>query len=49
MARPRFYEDRVAAQPVIDQHQGLMWKVGELMHHSEELQGASDLAAASDA
>jgi len=30
--------DRVAAQPVIDRHQALMWEVGELMHRWEELQ-----------
>jgi uncharacterized coiled-coil protein SlyX len=49
MAQPGFYEDRAAAQPIIDRHQGLMWTVGDLMHQWEELQGASDLAAAPDA
>ena len=39
MAAPGFYDDHVAAQPVIDQHQALMWRVGELMHKWEELQG----------
>jgi ATP-binding cassette subfamily F protein 3 len=38
MSAPGFYDDRAAAQPVIDQHQALMWKVGELMHQWEELQ-----------
>jgi ATP-binding cassette, subfamily F, member 3 len=38
MSAPGFYEDRAAAQPVIDQHQALMWKVGDLMHQWEELQ-----------
>jgi ATP-binding cassette subfamily F protein 3 len=38
MSAPGFYDDRVAAQPVIDQHQALMWKVGDLMHQWEELQ-----------
>ncbi len=38
MAAPGFYADRTAAQPVIDQHQALMWKVGDLMHQWEELQ-----------
>jgi hypothetical protein len=44
MAAPGFYEDRAAAQPVIDRHQALMWQVGDLMHQWEELQSASDLA-----
>jgi ATP-binding cassette subfamily F protein 3 len=38
MSAPGFYGDRTAAQPVIDQHQALMWKVGDLMHQWEELQ-----------
>ncbi|HEX7136502.1 MAG TPA: ABC-F family ATP-binding cassette domain-containing protein, partial [Vicinamibacterales bacterium] len=38
MTTPGFYDDRAAAQPVIDQHQALMWKVGDLMHQWEELQ-----------
>jgi ATP-binding cassette, subfamily F, member 3 len=33
-----FYTDRAAAQPIIDRHQALMWKVGDLMHQWEELQ-----------
>jgi ATP-binding cassette subfamily F protein 3 len=37
MAAPRFYEQRDAAQPVIDRHQALMWEVGELMHEWESL------------
>jgi uncharacterized coiled-coil protein SlyX len=37
MSAPGFYEDRAAAQPTIDKHQALMWKVGELMHQWEEL------------
>jgi ATP-binding cassette subfamily F protein 3 len=49
MATPGFYDDRASAQPVIDEHQALMWKVGELMHRWEELQAASDLAPAADA
>src|SRR5262249_43620816 len=47
MAAPGFYEDRAAAQPVIDRHQTLMWEVGDLMHHWEELQATDDIAAAS--
>ena len=38
MSAPGFYEDRTAAQPVIDRHQALMWTVGDLMHQWEELQ-----------
>jgi ATP-binding cassette subfamily F protein 3 len=38
MSVPGFYEDRAAAQPVIDRHQSLMWEVGDLMHQWEELQ-----------
>jgi ATP-binding cassette, subfamily F, member 3 len=38
MAAPGFYDDRAAAQPTIDRHQALMWKVGDLMHRWEELQ-----------
>jgi ATP-binding cassette, subfamily F, member 3 len=49
MAAPGFYDDRVAAQPVIDEHQTLMWKVGDLMHRWEELQSAADVAHAADA
>jgi ATP-binding cassette subfamily F protein 3 len=49
MAAPGFYEDRTAAQPIIDRHHSLMWEVGDLMHQWEELQSASDLAAATDA
>ncbi len=37
MSAPGFYEDRAAAQPVIDRHQALMWEVGDLMHQWEEL------------
>ena len=44
MSTPGFYEDRAAAQSVIDRHQALMWQVGELMHQWEELQSLSDLS-----
>ena len=40
MSAPGFYDDRAAAQPVIDRHQALMWEVGDLMHQWEELQTA---------
>ncbi len=48
MAAPGFYDDRDAAQQAIDEHQSLMWKVGELMQRWEDLQSASDMAAATD-
>ena len=44
--RPGFYDDRTAAQPIIDRHQALMWQVGDLMHQWEKLQSATDLAEA---
>jgi len=44
MSTPGFYEDRAAAQSVIDRHQALMWQVGDLMHQWEELQSLSDLS-----
>ena len=47
MAAPGFYDDRAAAQPVIDRHQALMWEVGDLMHQWEELQHAADTADSS--
>jgi ATP-binding cassette subfamily F protein 3 len=39
MSAPGFYDDRDAAQPVIDRHQALMWEVGDLMHQWEEMLG----------
>jgi ATP-binding cassette subfamily F protein 3 len=38
MTAPGFYDDRAAAQPIVDRHQAMMWKVGDLMHQWEELQ-----------
>ncbi len=38
MSAPGFYEDRDAAQPLIDRHQALMWEVGDLMNQWEALQ-----------
>jgi uncharacterized coiled-coil protein SlyX len=45
MSAPGFYEDRAAAQPIVDKHQALMWKVGDLMHQWEELQSTPDVPA----
>ena len=38
MSAPGFYDNRDAAQPVIDRHQKLMWEVGDLMNQWEALQ-----------
>ncbi len=37
MSGPGFYDDRAAAQPVVDRHQALMWQVGDLMQQWEDL------------
>jgi len=42
MARPGFYDDRDAAKTVLDQHQALMWEVGELLGQWEMLQAESE-------
>ena len=42
MAAPGFYEDRDAAQRVVDRHQALMWEVGDLMQRWEDLQQTAD-------
>jgi ATP-binding cassette, subfamily F, member 3 len=44
MAEPGFYDDRAAAQPVIDRHQALMWEVGELMQEWEDLNVSASTA-----
>ena len=44
MGAEGFYENRSAAQPVIDRHQALMWQVGELMGQWEALQAEADVA-----
>jgi ATP-binding cassette subfamily F protein 3 len=46
MSAPGFFDDRLAAQPVIDQHQALMWKVGDLMQRWEILQASTDSSPA---
>ena len=45
MATPGFYDDREAARTVIDQHQSLMWEVGDLMNRWEQLQNSNPDAA----
>jgi ATP-binding cassette, subfamily F, member 3 len=38
MSAPGFYDNREAAQPLIDRHTSLMWEVGDLMNQWEALQ-----------
>jgi len=38
MSAPGFYEDRDASKLIVDQHQALMWEVGDLMGQWEALQ-----------
>ena len=38
MSAPGFYADREASQPVVEQHQSLMWEVGDLIAQWEALQ-----------
>ena len=38
MSAPGFYENHDTSKPTIDQHQALMWELGDLMHRWEELQ-----------
>ena len=45
MSAPGFYENHDASKPVIDQHQALMWELGDLMHRWEELQQELEAAA----
>jgi ATP-binding cassette subfamily F protein 3 len=42
MSAPGFYEAHDQAKPVIDQHQALMWEVGELLNQWEMLQGKTE-------
>jgi ATP-binding cassette, subfamily F, member 3 len=44
MSAPGFYEDREQSRPVVDQHQALMWTLGDLMHQWEQLQAEADRA-----
>jgi ATP-binding cassette subfamily F protein 3 len=45
MSAPGFYESHDTSKPMIEQHQTLMWELGDLMHRWEELQ--QELEAAS--
>jgi ATP-binding cassette subfamily F protein 3 len=46
MTTPGFYDDREASRTVLERHQALMWEVGDLMHHWEELQHQAGLEPA---
>jgi len=48
MATPGFYDDRAAAQQVVDHHQALMWEVGDLMSQWETLVALAEEQSASD-
>jgi ATP-binding cassette subfamily F protein 3 len=48
MAAPGFYDDRAAAQSVVDQHQTLMWEVGDLMSQWETLVAHAEERSSSD-
>ncbi len=48
MSEPGFYDNRAAAQPIIDRHQALMWEIGDLMHQWEGLQTDADLKSPTD-
>ena len=41
MAAPDFYSDHEKSKPVLNQHQALMWEVGELLAQWEMLQKPS--------
>jgi ATP-binding cassette subfamily F protein 3 len=38
MSAPGFYENHDTSKPTLDQHQALMWELGDLMHRWEDLQ-----------
>jgi ATP-binding cassette subfamily F protein 3 len=42
MSAPEFYGDHEKAKPVLDQHQSLMWEVGELLGQWEMLQSETE-------
>jgi uncharacterized coiled-coil protein SlyX len=44
MSAPGFYDDHTKAKPVLDQHQALMWEVGDLLNQWEMLQGEATAA-----
>jgi ATP-binding cassette subfamily F protein 3 len=48
MAAPGFYDDHAASKSVIDEHQALMWKVGELLGQWEMLQAEAEASSPPD-
>jgi ATP-binding cassette subfamily F protein 3 len=42
MAAPDFYSNHDQSKPILDQHQALMWEVGELLSQWEMLQGEAE-------
>ena len=48
MAAPGFYDNRDTSKPIIDEHQKLMWDVGNLMSQWEALQGHASEDSGSD-
>jgi ATP-binding cassette, subfamily F, member 3 len=48
MSAPGFYDDRDASKQLVDQHQALMWEVGDLMGQWEALQEHASEHAAAD-
>jgi ATP-binding cassette subfamily F protein 3 len=42
MAAPGFYDRHDEARPILDEHQALMWKVGDLLGQWEMLQSEAD-------
>jgi len=42
MAAPDFYNNHETSKPILDQHQTLMWEVGELLNQWEMLQSEAE-------
>ena len=42
MSAPDFYDDHETSKPVLDQHQALMWEVGDLIGQWEALQAEAE-------
>ena len=49
MSAPGFYDDRDASKQLVDQHQALMWEVGDLMGQWEALQEHASERSTADA
>jgi ATP-binding cassette subfamily F protein 3 len=44
MTAPGFYDSHETSKPVLDEHQALMWELGDLMHEWEERQAEAEAA-----